>query len=120
MNTKLTARGFTLIEMLVATLCMLIIGAGTYALLRTGYDSQWMLMNQNNANMGARTGVDTMADKMRGVDRVNFHSVDLAWEAHRIRNRIAHEGDAHQLSAREARRVIALYERVFKEFRFIE
>ena len=63
---------------------------------------------------------ETMADKMHGVDRANFNMIDLAWEAHKTRNKIAHEGDAHTLSAREARRIIALYERVLKEFRFIE
>ncbi len=63
---------------------------------------------------------ETMADKMRGVDRVNFNSIDLAWEAHKIRNKIAHEGSTHQLTSRETRRVIALYEKVLKESRFIE
>ena len=63
---------------------------------------------------------ETMADKMRHVDRVNFNTIDIAWEAHKVRNKIAHEGDAHTISAREARRVIALYERVFKEFRYLE
>ena len=63
---------------------------------------------------------DTMADKMRSVDRVSFNTIDLAWEAHKIRNKVAHEGETHTLSARETRRVIALYERVLKEFRYIE
>jgi hypothetical protein len=63
---------------------------------------------------------ETMADKMRNVDRVNFNTIDLAWEAHKTRNRIAHEPDAHLMSVREIRRVISLYERIFREFRFIE
>ena len=63
---------------------------------------------------------ETMADKMRGVDRINFNTIDLAWEAHKIRNKIAHQGAIHSISAREARRVVALYERVFKEFHFIQ
>ncbi len=63
---------------------------------------------------------ETMADKMRGVDRMNFNSIDLAWEAHRIRNRIAHDGTAHELTSRETRRVIALYEKVLKEARYIQ
>ena len=63
---------------------------------------------------------ETMADKMRGVDRANWNTIDLAWEAHKIRNKIAHEGETHPISGREARRVIALYERVFREFNFIQ
>ncbi len=63
---------------------------------------------------------ETMADKMRGVDRANFNSIDLAWEAHKIRNKIAHDGSAHQMTARETRRVIALYEKVLKDARYIE
>jgi hypothetical protein len=63
---------------------------------------------------------EKMADKMKQVDRAQFNSIDAAWEAHKIRNRIAHEGVSHELSSREARRVIGLYERVFREFRYIE
>lgn len=62
---------------------------------------------------------ETMADKMKQVDRANFNTIDMAWEAHKVRNRIAHDGSAHQLSSREVRRVIGLYEHVFKEFKFI-
>ena len=77
-----------------------------------------IMLNELLDTLGYRG--ETMADKMRNVDRVNFHTIDLAWEAHKIRNKIAHEGETHELSSREARRVIALYERVFREFRFIE
>lgn len=60
-------KGFTLIEMLVGSFCMIIVGLGCYTLIRTGYDSQWMLMNQNNANTSSRSSVDTMVDKIRGL-----------------------------------------------------
>jgi hypothetical protein len=63
---------------------------------------------------------ETMADKMKQVDRASFNTIDLAWEAHKVRNRIAHEGANHEISSREARRVISLYEHVFKEFRIVE
>ncbi|MDP3646244.1 MAG: hypothetical protein Q8R25_04095 [bacterium] len=63
---------------------------------------------------------ETMGDKMRQVDRASFNTIDLAWEAHRVRNRIAHEGMSHLLNEREVRRVIGLYEKVFREFRVIE
>lgn len=63
---------------------------------------------------------ETMADKMKQAHPSTFHSIDDAWEAHRVRNRIAHEGSAHLLSGRETRHVIGLYERVFREFKIIE
>ena len=77
-----------------------------------------IMLNELLDTMGYKG--ETMADKMRGVDRANFNTIDLAWEAHKIRNRIAHDGSAHHLTARETRRVIALYEKVLKESRFIE
>ncbi|QQG38232.1 MAG: hypothetical protein HYS26_01605 [Candidatus Kaiserbacteria bacterium] len=63
---------------------------------------------------------ETMADKMKRVERGDFNTIDDAWEAHKVRNRVAHEGSAHELSPREVRRIINLYERVFKEFKYIE
>jgi hypothetical protein len=63
---------------------------------------------------------ETMADKMRGAEKANFNTLDLAWEAHRYRNQIAHEANLHLLTQREVRRIISLYERVFREFRFVD
>ena len=62
---------------------------------------------------------DTVGDKMKQVERSDFNTIDLAWEAHKVRNRIAHEGSEHDLNAREVRRVISLYEQVLREFHFI-
>ena len=62
---------------------------------------------------------DTVGDKLKQVERSDFNTIDLAWEAHKVRNRIAHEGSEHDLNAREVRRVIALYEQVLREFHFI-
>lgn len=58
---------FTLVETLIATLIMVIVGAGVYTLIRSAYDSQYMLMSQNNANGDARAAVDYLADHMRGA-----------------------------------------------------
>jgi hypothetical protein len=63
---------------------------------------------------------ETMADKMRSVGRGDWKTIDMAWEAHRARNRVAHEGSAHLLNEREVRRIIGLYERVFQEFKFLD
>ncbi|KKW19948.1 MAG: hypothetical protein UY63_C0004G0033 [Parcubacteria group bacterium GW2011_GWA2_51_10] len=63
---------------------------------------------------------DTIADKLKNVDRASFNTIDFAWEGHKVRNRIAHEGASMHLTDREVRRVIHLYERVFREFGIIE
>lgn len=62
---------------------------------------------------------ETMAEKMKRVERRDFNTIDLAWEAHKVRNRLAHEGTEYQLNAREVRRIITLYEQVFREFKYI-
>jgi len=59
---------------------------------------------------------DGLGEKLKSADRDKFHSLSAAWEVHTIRNRIAHEGSAYMLSQREAKRVVALYEQIFKEF----
>jgi hypothetical protein len=62
---------------------------------------------------------DTISDKLKSIERSDFLTIDLAWEAHKVRNRIAHDGAEFVLTQREAKRVIGLYEEVFKEFQFI-
>ncbi len=49
----------------------------------------------------------------------SFKTVRLAWDAHMIRNKIAHQGSEFILTEREAKRAYALYEAVFKELRAI-
>ncbi len=62
---------------------------------------------------------DTMGDKLKQVERSDFRTIDLAWEAHKVRNKIAHEGSALSLNEREIRRVVSLFEQVFKEFHLV-
>ena len=62
---------------------------------------------------------DTVAEKLKNVDKVNFASLDDAWRAHKIRNIIAHEGANYELSRGEADRAIRLFKKVFEEFYFI-
>ncbi len=50
----------------------------------------------------------------------SFKTIDLAWDAHKIRNRIAHEGSDFELTEREARRAFTLYESVFRELKIIK
>lgn len=62
---------------------------------------------------------DTIGDKLKAVEKSDFTTLDQAWEAHKVRNQIAHDGQDFHLSQREAKRVIGMYEAVFKEFEFI-
>lgn len=62
---------------------------------------------------------DNLGDKLKGATQDKFHSLSSAWEVHNIRNRIAHEGLAFEMTHHEAKRVIALYEQIFREFGYI-
>lgn len=61
----------------------------------------------------------SVGDKLKLVEKSDFNTIDMAWEAHKVRNQIAHEGNQFMLSQREARRVVNLYEQVFNEFEYI-
>lgn len=62
---------------------------------------------------------DTIGDKLKAVEKSDFKTLDDAWEAHKVRNRISHDGQTFMLNQREARTVIGQYEKVFKEFEII-
>ncbi|MFA4975351.1 MAG: hypothetical protein WC577_01560 [Candidatus Paceibacterota bacterium] len=62
---------------------------------------------------------ENIGDKLKEANRDSFHSLSSAWEIHNIRNKIAHESSSFELSLHEAKRVISLYEQIFKEFDFI-
>lgn len=62
---------------------------------------------------------ESLGERLMAVNISDFTTLDSAWEAHKVRNRIAHDGASYLLSKREARRVIELFEKVFKEFKMI-
>lgn len=59
---------------------------------------------------------ESIGDRLKLVEKSDFTTIDLAWEAHKIRNRIAHHGSDFILTHREAKRVVDLYRQVFEEF----
>lgn len=75
-----------------------------------------MLSNMLTA-MGYRG--DSIGEQLKQIEKSDFLTLDNAWEAHKIRNRIAHEGQSYAMSQHEARRVIELYRSVFEEFHYI-
>lgn len=62
---------------------------------------------------------ENLGEKLKTANRDNFKTLSSAWEVHVVRNRIAHEGSQFTLSQYEAKRIIALYEQIFREFDFI-
>jgi hypothetical protein len=60
---------------------------------------------------------ETVSDLLKSA---SFKTVQLAWDAHGVRNRIAHEGSDFELTEREAKRAFTLYESVFRELKVIK
>lgn len=62
---------------------------------------------------------DSIGEKLKNIEKSDFNTLDIAWQAHKVRNNIAHKGSEFNISKDEAIKTIELYEKVFKEFRFI-
>lgn len=62
---------------------------------------------------------ETLGERLKNADRGVFQTLDFAWESHKVRNRIAHEGSNFVLSERDAKKTIQQCEEVFKEFQYI-
>ncbi len=72
-------------------------------------------------NIIEKIGVDgeNLGERLKNIESSDFTNLQNAWNAHKVRNRIAHEGMKFKLTRGEATRVISLYEKIFKEFKFI-
>lgn len=58
---------------------------------------------------------DTVGDMLKSINENDMMTLNHAWEAHKVRNRIAHDGSTFDLTERETKRVVALFESVFRE-----
>jgi hypothetical protein len=93
--------------------------------LASGSQSDWKLaviesdsmLEDLSAELGFKG--DSLGDRLKMANQDTFKGLSSAWEVHNIRNRIAHEGLAFELSEREAKRVIALYEQIFRNYGYI-
>lgn len=57
----------------------------------------------------------SIGDKLKNVERSDFITLNNAWEAHKVRNQIAHD-PTFKLSREIAEKTIKNFEEVFKEF----
>ena len=60
-----------------------------------------------------------VGEKLKQVEPSDFTTLQKAWDAHKVRNRIAHDGSAFILTRRDAQQTLRWYEEVFREFFFI-
>lgn len=62
---------------------------------------------------------DSIGEMLKSIEKSDFLTLEDAWEAHKVRNRIAHDGSSYLMNEREVKKVISLFENVFKEFKVI-
>lgn len=61
----------------------------------------------------------SIGEQLKNANPLQFTTIDSAWEAHRMRNALAHLGEAFPLSDRDTRATVEQYRRVFEEFGYI-
>jgi hypothetical protein len=59
---------------------------------------------------------NSLGERLKSVSPQQLSTLSDAWEAHKVRNRIAHDGADFVLTKRLAQETIARYQRVFTEF----
>lgn len=62
---------------------------------------------------------NTLGERLKSANKQNFPAIEMAWKAHLVRNKIAHEGSRFQLSHMQALRVMRWYEEVFRQARHL-
>ncbi len=58
----------------------------------------------------------SLGEKLKGANPQSFTTVQDAWDAHKVRNDIAHVGSDFVLTQKRAQDAILRFERVFREF----
>lgn len=56
-----------------------------------------------------------VGEQLKMANPIQMTTLDLAWRAHKVRNDIAHQGEAYELNERDARTAVDYYKRVFEE-----
>ena len=90
-------------------------------LIKSGQESDWrqaiiesdIMLDELLTRLGYLG--DSVGEKLRAVNPEHFQTLNNAWDAHRVRNEIAHQGSTYDLSEQLAQRTIANYEAVFRE-----
>ncbi len=62
---------------------------------------------------------DGVGERLKSVEPTDIKTLQDAWEAHKVRNQIAHQGSSFDLTESLARRTVARYSSVFRELNAI-
>jgi len=62
---------------------------------------------------------DTVSELLESAKSNGYTSIQNAWDAHIVRNKIAHEGSEYPVSQIEGRRVIKMFQNFFEELKVI-
>lgn len=62
---------------------------------------------------------DGVGEKLKSIEKEELATLQDAWEGHKVRNQIAHQGSSFTLTEDFARRTVAHYEAVFRELKAI-
>lgn len=61
----------------------------------------------------------TVGERLKDANPLQMTTLDIAWQAHKVRNEIAHAGEGYHLSEWDTKATIDFYRRVFEELGFI-
>jgi hypothetical protein len=61
----------------------------------------------------------TVSELLEGAKESGYRSIQDAWDAHLVRNQIAHQGSDFPISQIEGRRVIKMFQNFFEELRVV-
>lgn len=76
-----------------------------------------ILLDDLLTKMGYRG--ESVGEKLKRVSSGDMKTLQDAWDAHLVRNRIAHDGSTFALTQHDARQTLNKYRSVFEEFYYI-
>ena len=62
---------------------------------------------------------ESLGERLKSVEASDFPFLDEAWQAHKVRNNVAHKGTNFELNRSEAEQTINIYNRIFKALGYL-
>jgi len=62
---------------------------------------------------------DDLGERLKVIEPSDFDNLQNVWEAHKVRNKIVHEGESFELTKEVAKETIEKYKKALKELKYI-